>query len=70
MSGRERDPNFLDGAEADEHPLAEYLKLIERDMAAHPERIRPLSADVLARARALVDHIKTDLNEDLEDLDL
>ncbi len=55
----------------DDDPVLEaYLAFLERDMAAHPEQIRPLSADGLTRARRLVGHIEVDLDEDLGDIDL
>jgi antitoxin PrlF len=51
----------------DDPVLGAYLAFLERDMAAHPERIQPLSAELLARAHELVGHIEVDLNEDLGD---
>ena len=67
---RDRNPNSQEGGVDDERALAEYLRLIERDMAAHPEHIRPLSGDLLERALTLVGHLQTDLHEDLPDVDL
>lgn len=51
----------------DDPVLAAYLAFLERDMMAHPEHIRPLSPDLLARARALVGDMEVDMNEDLGD---
>ena len=49
----------------DDPVLEAFLDLIDRDMREHPERIRPLSADLIARAEELVGDIKVDLDEDL-----
>lgn len=54
-------------ARGDDPVLAAYLAFVEREMAAHPEHIRPLSADLLSRARALVADVEVDLDEDLGD---
>lgn len=51
----------------DDPVLAAFLDLIDRDMREHPERIRPLSADLIARAEELVGDIEVDLDEDLGD---
>jgi antitoxin PrlF len=60
-------PNDESAPPEDDPILGAYLAFVERDMAAHPERIQPLSADLLARAHELVGHIEVDLNEDLGD---
>ena len=61
-------PDAEAAAEPEDDPvLGAYLAFLERDMAAHPEHIRPLSSDLLARARALVGDIRVDLDEDLGD---
>ncbi len=61
-------PDTETAAEPEDDPvLGAYLAFLERDMTAHPERIRPLSADLLARARALVGDVEVDLDEDLGD---
>lgn len=60
-----------DAAAAEDPVLGAYLAFVARDMEKHPERIQPLSADSLARARALVGHIQVDPDEDLgDDIDL
>lgn len=51
----------------DDPVLGAYLAFMERELTAHPEDIRPLSADSLARARKLVGHIEVDPDEDLGD---
>lgn len=56
-----------DADEADDPVLGAYLAFVSRELAEHPERIQPLSADSLARARALVGHIQVDPDEDLGD---
>lgn len=57
-----------DETAADEDPvLGAYLAFVARDMELNPERIQPLSADSLARARALVGHLEVDPDEDLGD---
>jgi antitoxin PrlF len=60
-------PDEAPAAQEEDPVLGAYLAFLERDMAAHPERIQPLSAELLARAHALVGHIEVDLNEDLGD---
>ena len=54
-------------APGDDPVLGAYLSFLEREMQAHPGRIRPLSADSLARARTLVGHLDVDPDEDLGD---
>jgi hypothetical protein len=44
--------------------LLACLSLVERDMAAHPERIKALSIDSLSRAQALVGDHEVDMHED------
>lgn len=50
--GREEDP-----------VLEAYLAFLEKEMRHHPERIRPLDADLVALARDLVGHIPVELDE-------
>jgi antitoxin PrlF len=53
---------------AEDDPVLEaFLAFIDRDMREHPERIRPLSPDLLARVDELVGHIDVDMDEDLGD---
>jgi hypothetical protein len=56
-----------EAASAEDPVLGAYLAFVAGDMAARPERIQPLSADSLARARALVGHLEVDPDEDLGD---
>jgi antitoxin PrlF len=51
----------------DDPVLGAYLAFLEREMTAHPESLRPLNADSLARAQALVGHLGGDPDEDLGD---
>jgi hypothetical protein len=60
-------PDDETAASEDDPVLGAYLAFLARDMAAHPERIQPLSADSLARAHELVGHLEVDLDEDLGD---
>jgi hypothetical protein len=46
--------------------LDAWVAFMDADMTSHPEHIRPLSADLPARAHALVGDIIIDLDEDLE----
>lgn len=55
------------GTEEEDPVLGAFLAFIEQDMASHPERIRPLSEDLVARAEDLVGHLEVDLDEDLGD---
>ncbi len=43
--------------------LGAFLSFVERDMMEHPDRIEPLSTDLLARAERLVGGLELDLNE-------
>lgn len=56
-----------DALAGDDPVLGAYLAFLEEEMAAHPGRIQPLSADSLARAEALVGHLDVDPDEDLGD---
>lgn len=60
-------PDADEAVTGDDPVLAAYLSFIARDMAANPQRIQPLSADLLARAQALVGHLEVDPDEDLGD---
>jgi hypothetical protein len=53
-------------AEAEDPVLGAFLAFIERDMADNPVGIRPLSADLLARAERLVGDMEVDLNERID----
>lgn len=45
--------------------LGAFLDLLERDLIAHPERLKPLSANVLTRIDMLVGDIEVDLDAPL-----
>ncbi|MEC9463460.1 MAG: type II toxin-antitoxin system PrlF family antitoxin [Pseudomonadota bacterium] len=45
--------------------LIAFLDLLERDLAAHPERLKPLDPAVLARVNALVSDVDVDLDAPL-----
>jgi prlF antitoxin for toxin YhaV_toxin len=47
--------------------LGAYLAFLEQEMIAHPEGIRPLSAEWLERALEVVEGVEVDLDEDLGD---
>lgn len=51
----------------DDPVLGAFLAFLEREMQAHPEDIRALSPESLARAEALVGHLVVDPEEDLGD---
>lgn len=52
---------------AHEDPVADaFLAFLERDMAAHPERLAGLTAELIERARALTEGIDADLDAPLE----
>jgi antitoxin PrlF len=57
-----------EGTSPDDDPvLGAYLAFLERDMAAHPERLQALSPDLLALAEELVEGIVVDPEADLGD---
>lgn len=60
-------PDTGETTPGDDPVLSAYLSFLQRELRAHPERIQPLSADSLARARALVGHIEVDPDEELGD---
>ena len=43
-----------------------FLGFLADDMAAHPGRISPISADLIARAKELVEGIEVDLDAPLD----
>jgi antitoxin PrlF len=49
--------------------LAPFLDLLERDIAQHPERLRALSVELLARIDKLTNRIEIDLDAPLPDED-
>lgn len=49
----------------DDPALLGFLDLIERDLAAHPERVRPVPEALVERARAAVGAIEVDLDTPL-----
>jgi antitoxin PrlF len=51
--------------EVDDPALLGFLDLIERDIDAHPERLRPVPADLVERGRALVVGVDVDLDTPL-----
>ena len=51
--------------DADDPALLGLLDLLERDIAAHPERLRPVPADLVERARELVSDVRIDLDSAL-----
>jgi antitoxin PrlF len=46
--------------EADDPVLGRFLEFLARDMASHPERIRPYPASLLALARELTAGVEID----------
>lgn len=53
--------------EEDDPVVGKFLQFLARDMERHPDRIRPVSASLVKRARALTRGVKIDLNAPLED---
>ena len=43
-----------------------FLALLESDIATHPRRLRPISAGLLERVRALTAGVRVDLDERIE----
>jgi len=56
-------------ADVEDPALEPFLKLLEKDMARHPRRIKPLPAKLLARAQALIKGVELDLNGPLTGAD-
>ena len=53
---------------AEEDPaLTPFLALLEQDIAHHPERLQPISTDLVRRLQDLVGAIEVDLDEALPD---
>jgi antitoxin PrlF len=53
---------------AEEDPaLTPFLALLEQDIASHPERLQPISTDLVQRLQDLVGAIEVDLDEALPD---
>lgn len=49
--------------------LSEFLSFVARDMQAHPERLKPLSASMRESVDALVEGVEIDLDAPLLDED-
>ncbi|MFN9545861.1 MAG: type II toxin-antitoxin system PrlF family antitoxin [Cyanobacteriota bacterium] len=47
--------------------LAPFLALLEQDIASHPDRLQPISADLVQRLQDLVGGIEVDRDEALPD---
>ncbi|WP_096701181.1 type II toxin-antitoxin system PrlF family antitoxin [Magnetospirillum sp. 15-1] len=47
--------------------LGRFLAFLEADMTAHPERLRPVGADLVERISALVAGVEINLDEPLPD---
>ncbi|MFM8511430.1 MAG: type II toxin-antitoxin system PrlF family antitoxin [Betaproteobacteria bacterium] len=56
-------------AQGEDPALLPFLDLLAHDMAAHPERLRPLSEGLAQRVRGLVRDTNVDLNAPLSDQD-
>ena len=55
---------------ADDDPaLAPFLALLEQDITRRPDRLRPISADLVGRLQDLVGSIEVDLDDPLPDDD-
>jgi hypothetical protein len=53
--------------EYDDPVRAKFLQFLAHDMEQHPERIRPIPASLVKRARALTKRVKIDLDAPLDD---
>lgn len=49
----------------DDPALGAFLGFLARDMANHPERLRPVEAGLLSRLHDLVGHVEVNLDEPL-----
>lgn len=59
----------VSAAVVDDPALTPFLDLLERDIAQHPERLRALSVELLARIDKLTHQIGIDLDAPLPDDD-
>lgn len=55
--------------EVDDPALAPFLALLEQDLSQHPERLRPITADLVSRLQDLVGAIDVDIDQVLPDDD-
>jgi antitoxin PrlF len=46
--------------------IGAFLDFLERDMVAHPERLKALTPELFERMRALTDGIEVDLNAPID----
>jgi antitoxin PrlF len=53
----------------DDPVLGAFLDFLARDIAQHPERLRPMNADLMRRARDLVAGVEIDMNAPLPEED-
>lgn len=51
----------------DDPVLGQFLDFLARDMAAHPEAIRPVSEDLVSRIGGLIQGVEVDLDTALPD---
>ena len=54
-------------SENDDPALAPFLTLLEHDIVNHPERLKPIAAELVERLHDLVDGIEVDLEDALPD---
>ncbi len=60
---------FRPEQDEDDPALAPFLALLEQDLSRHPERLRPITADLVGRLEDLVGGMDVDLNAPLPDDD-
>lgn len=53
-------------AEEDDPALAPFLRFLERDIAAHPERLQVMPDDLYRRLTAVTEGMEIDLDEPIE----
>ncbi|HMK88510.1 MAG TPA: type II toxin-antitoxin system PrlF family antitoxin [Methylocystis sp.] len=63
---RVADENEITG---DDPALANFLSFLAKDIAQAPHQIRPVSRDLVARGKALVEEVEVDLESPLPDDD-
>jgi antitoxin PrlF len=54
------------GEKDQDQACAAFLDLLERDIADHPERLRPMTHELAERMRRLTAGIEIDLDEEIE----
>ncbi|QET00887.1 MULTISPECIES: type II toxin-antitoxin system PrlF family antitoxin [Cupriavidus] len=58
-----------EASEGEDPVLEQFLSFLERDIASHPQRVRPVDAAFVARLQSLAGGVKVDLDAPLSEDD-